>query len=105
MKIDTQDGIHDYTIKINLREAVFWIVNNDHPEKAAVLGNPIGHLLSKSNELAKRVLDYSEATEIQIEQIKNQLVPLDRLKWIRKLKMEDALYLYRPCNRFCVTTI
>ena len=40
------------------------------------------------------MLDYSKANEREIEQIKDQLVPLDRLKWIRKLKMEDALCLY-----------
>lgn len=93
----TANGLYDSSIKINLREAVFWIVKNYHPETFPVLENPIEHLLSKSNELAKKVLDYIGENEEQIEGIKNQLVPLDQLKWIRKLKMEDVLYL---CNLF-----
>lgn len=99
MKINTGSGGYDTNNGVSLREAVFWVVHSDYYEKSDVLNNPVGHLLSKSYGLAQRVSDHNSHIENFKENIRSNLVPIDQLNWIRKLKMEEALYLY---NLFCL---
>ena len=102
MKKHTISTAIDNDIIMTKREAIFWLYNYDQTKGWRAPIDPIGTLLSESTEALNTVRTFCDSEKIfdQIEEVKGNLIPENTLKWIKKLKKEDAIYLHYNLDNF-----